>query len=448
MTYQTKAIIAGFMGNFVEAYDVAICYYLSSELSRALMGNAQGDPRVVFILIFIAYLLKPLGACALGLWSDRYGRKKVMMSSIIITGLSTALIGLIPGYDTIGMVAVVLLLGCRITQSVAIGSEFLNSSSFLVESGRLQQRGFRGCWSSVGVKVGTIFACLLAEIAHQGTTHVNGIDVTWRIPFLLAAFTMSIGFIIRYRMPESLGYVLYYANRPKPTTRMIYQDSFALMKRHPFLFRYAFFASFLSIASSFFFYLYIPLHAVHVAHVSREWVTVSTLLSLTLTALLIPIFGWFSDQHDRLHMLTWSTIGLLVLSYPFMLAVNTGQVTELLIMQLLIAIPCAGYYSVCSVLLTELFPLHIRCTALSITFSIAASIAAGVPPVLADYLIRQTGSANAPSIIIMTIAGVMLMHINTLRQTYRCGRNEYRSIDEFRTEASSWLEQQQETALR
>lgn len=431
MKYQTKAILAGFMGNVVEAYDVAICYYLSSELSRVLMGNAQGDPRVVFMLICLAYLVKPIGAFTLGLFSDRYGRKKIMMSSIIITGLSTALIGAIPGYDSIGAASAILLLGLRIAQSIGIGSEFLNSSSFLVESGDNQQRGFRGCWSSVGVKVGTILACLLAEMAHQGSIHFPDVNIMWRLPFLIAAFTMLVGFIIRYRMPESLGYVLYYANRPKPSTRMIYKTSFAFIRNHPFLFRYAFFASFLSIASSFFFYLYMPLHAVHIAHFSREWVTISTLLSLIFTAILIPVFGWFSDKHDRLHIISFATAGLFMLSYPFMLAVNSGNLTELVIMQLLIAIPCAGYYSVSSVLLTELFPLHIRCTALSITFSIAASIAAGVPPILADYLMRTTHSVNAPSLIIMIIAAIMLVHIRTLSNQYRCARNEYHSIHLF-----------------
>lgn len=427
MTYQTKAILAGFMGNVVEAYDVAICYYLASELSRVLMGNAMGDPRVVFSLICLAYLIKPIGAFMLGLFSDRYGRKRVMMASIIMTGLSTALIGIIPGYDTIGVAAVLCLLGLRIAQSVAIGSEFLNSSSFLVESGNQQQRGFRGCWSSVGVKVGTLLACVCAEMVHQGAIHA----FTWRVPFLLAALTMSVGFIIRYRMPESLGYVLYYANHQKPTSRMIYRESFNFMKRHPFLFRYAFCASFLSIASSYFFYLYMPVHAVHIAHMSQTWVTISTLLSLTVTAVLIPLFGWFSDKHDRLSILTFSTAGLLMLSYPFMLAVNTGSITDLIIMQVLIAIPCAGYYSVSSVLLTELFPLQIRCTALSITFSIAAGIAAGVPPVLADYLIRLTHSANAPCLIIITISAIMLVHIRTLGLEYRCGRNEYSSVHLF-----------------
>lgn len=428
MKYQTKAILAGFMGNFVEAYDVAICYYLSSELSRALMGNAQGDPRVVLMLIFLAYLVKPIGAFALGLCSDRYGRKKTLMASIMMTGLATAFIGLIPAYSSIGAISAILLLGCRIAQSVAIGSEFLNSSSFLVESGNQQQRGFRGCWSSVGVKAGTILACVLAEITHRLATDYPGHEWIWRIPFLLATLTMSIGMIIRSRLPESLDYVLYYANRLKPSTKQIYQQSFYFIKKYPFLFRYAFFASFLSIASSYFFYLYMPIHAVHFAHFSRSFVTMTTILSLVLTAVLIPLFGIIADKGDRLNTLTFSTTGLLMLSYPFMQAINSGNSSYYLIMQLLIAIPCAGYYSVCSVLLTELFPIQIRCTALSITFSIAASIAAGAPPVVADHLIRLTHSANAPCLIIISISAIMLLNIRQLSRHYRSGRNEYKNI--------------------
>ena len=435
MNYQTKAILAGFMGNFVEAYDVAICYYLSSELSRVLMGNSQGDPRTVLMLIFIAYLVKPVGAFALGVCSDRYGRKRVMMASIVMTGLATALIGAIPGYATMGAASAVLLLGLRIAQSIAIGSEFLNSSSFLVESGDSKQRGFRGCWSSVGVKAGTLLACIVAESAHRLAEHYPGHDWAWRVPFLLAGLTMIIGFIIRYRMPESLSYILYYANRHKPTTQLIYRQSIRFMRHYPFLFRYAFFASFLSVASSFFFYLYMPLHAIHDAHFSRSFVTASTLLALVVTALLIPVFGFLSDRIDRLSIITFSTAGMLMLSYPLMFAVNFGSPNEFLIMQVLISVPCAGYYSVCSVLLTELFPIHIRCTALSITFSVAASIAAGVPPVLADYLTRTTNSPNSPCLIIMTIAIIMLFNIKTLSKKYRCGRNEYTSIQLFETES-------------
>lgn len=424
MRHQNKAILGGFMGNLVEAYDMSICYFLAQELSKVLLGVHQNNPSIMLTLIFLAYLAKPIGSFILGLLSDLYGRKLVLTLSVLIMGLSTAAIGLIPGYESIGLASAGILLALRIIQSMALGSEFLNSASFLVESGEKSQKGFRGCWSSVGVKAGFLLACLITA-ATQGIANHTGYDWAWRIPFLLALVTTIAGAYIRYNMPESLDYVIYYAERTKPTTQSIYQQSKAFVKTHPFLFNYAFFASFLSVATGFFFYLYIPLHATQYSQHAHSFIMTSTVLSLTFVTLLIPIFGWISDHQDRLKMLKFACLGLLILSYPFMYAVNFGSAMFFLIMQLLISIPCACYYSVCSVILTELFPLQIRCTALSIIFSIAASLAAGAPPLLANALVQITHRPNSPCLMMMLLSFVVLLNIRLLVRYYRTGINRY-----------------------
>lgn len=427
MKHQSKVILGGLMGNVVEAYDMSICYFMAAEMSRYLIGDNKGNFSVVLLLIFIAYLAKPIGAFILGLFSDLYGRKNVLMVSILIMGISTALIGLIPGYQSIGLGAAGLLLTLRIIQSMALGSEFLNSASLLVESGDNQQRGFRGCWSSVGVKAGYLVACLVVEaMRHYATAYPELTDL-WRIPFLFALFTTLIGFYIRRKMPESLAYIVYYANRAKPSTRDIYKQSLNYMKKYPFMFHYAFFSSFLSVTTGFFFYLYIPLHAIQYANLSRSLIMTSNTLALAFVTLLIPIFGWISDKQDRLKMLTFASSGLLILAYPFMYGINYGNAGYYISMQLLISIPCACYYSVATVLLTELFPLQIRCTALSIVYSIAASLAAGLPPLISDYLARTTNMPNSPSFIIIALASIVLMNIKILAQYYRSGRNNYTS---------------------
>lgn len=429
MNHQSRVILGGFMGNLVEAYDISICYFLSSELSRALLGNTEGNPGVILTLVFIAYLAKPIGAFILGLFSDLIGRKNVLMISILIMGLTTTSIGLIPGYNTIGLFAAGLLLVFRIIQSMALGSEFLNSASFLVESGSNQQRGFRGCWPSVGVKAGYLVAALIVQtMNYLGDHYFITATWLWRIPFVLALITTLFGFYIRYKMPESLDYVVYYAERSKPTTQAIYRQSLAFVRQYPFIFNYAFFASFLSVATGFFFYLYIPLHAIQHSELSRLVIMQSTIASLAFVCIVIPLFGWLSDKLDRLKMLAWATTGLLVLSYPFMLAINYGNALEFLLMQLLISIPCACYYAVSSVILTELFPLPIRCTALSIVFSIAASLASGLPPLLADYLAQNTNAPSSPSLIMIILALIVLINIKILATNYRQGKNQYSSI--------------------
>lgn len=425
MNHQNKAIVGGLMGNIVEAYDMSICYFLASELSEVLLGDNKGKPTIILTLIFIAYLAKPIGAFILGLLSDLYGRKNVLIASIVIMGVSTSLIGIIPRYEYIGLYAAALLLALRIIQSMALGSEFLNSASLLVESGDNTQRGFRGCWSSVGVKGGYLIACLVAEGFHYYSTNHPELINLWRIPFLLALVTTIIGFYIRLKMPESLAYVLYYSNRKKPTTQDIYKQSLGFIKRHPFMFHFAFFSSFLSVTTGFFFYLYIPLHAIQFAHLPRSFIMASNTLSLIFVTVLIPIFGWISDKQDRLKMLTFASIGLLILAYPFMHVINYGNAGYFILMQLLISIPCACYYSVATVLLTELFPMQIRCTALSIVYSISASLAAGLPPLLSDYLTHNTHMPSSPSIIIIVMAAIVLVNIKILNQRYRRGTNLY-----------------------
>lgn len=425
MKHQNKAILGGLMGNVVEAYDMSVCYFLSSELSQIILGDTKGKPTVILTLIFIAYLAKPIGAFFLGLLSDLYGRKNVLMASIIIMGTSTSLIGIIPSYNHIGLFAAGFLLTLRIIQSMALGSEFLNSSSLLVESGDLEQRGFRGCWSSVGVKAGYLIACLVVEGFHYyGKIHPEYINL-WRVPFLFALLATSIGFYIRAKMPESLAYIIYYADRKKPTTKDIYKQSLNFVKKYPFMFYFAFFSVFLSVTTGFFFYLYIPMHAIQYAHIPRAEIMTSNILSLLFVTLLIPVFGWISDKQDRLKMLIFASSGLLILAYPFMYIINYGNLGYFVLMQLLISIPCACYYSVSTVLLTELFPLQIRCTALSIVYSIAASLAAGLPPLLSDYLARTTKMPSSPSIIIMLLATIVLFNTRLLAQRYRQKKNSY-----------------------
>lgn len=408
MNYQNKAIVGGAIGNIVEAYDLSICYFLSTELSRTLLGDSQGTPTVILTLMFIAYLAKPIGAFFLGLFSDLYGRKNILTYSIMIMGLSTALIGVIPQYSTIGLSAVLCLLTLRIVQSMALGSEFLNSSSLLVESGTPQQRGYRGCWSSVGVKLGYILACLVVIIVHYYAELHPEYTNLWRIPFFFALLTTSVGYYIREKMPESLEYIRYYAQHPKPATRDIYRTSLTLVKQYPFLFYFSFFTSFLSVTTGFFFYLYIPMHAIHYAAMSSQFVMCSNILSLLFATLLIPVFGKISDRTDRLTLLIYASAGLLLMAYPFMVSIHCKERSLFLIMQLLISIPCACYYSVATVLITELFPLQVRCTTLSIVYSIAASLASGLPPLLADYLTRTTQILSAPSLIIIILAAIVL----------------------------------------
>jgi len=167
------------------------------------------------------------------------------------------------------------------------------------------------------------------------------------------------------------------------------------------------------------------LHATEFSGLSRVFILRSTAVSLLFVSILIPIFGYFSDRSDRLQILMISSAALVASAYPFMVAINSGNAYAFIIMQLLISIPCASYYSVSSVILTELFPIQIRCTTLSIVFSIAASLASGFPPLIANWLVQTFHRPNAPSIIMMVMGAAVLINAFILKRDFRVGRNRY-----------------------
>lgn len=413
MKYQNRAIIGGLIGNLVEAYDLSLCYYLASTLSHELIGQSKNDNSIILLLACLSYLTKPIGAIILGVLSDAFGRKLVLMVSIIIVGLCTFLIGVIPGYASIGWGAAVLFLLLRIIQTMAMGSEFFNSAALMIESGDETKKGFRGCWSSAGVKAGYLVSCIIVElVAHLYAENSNA----WRIPFFLAIATTGIGFFIRAKMPESLEYIRYYANHNKPNTKTIYKQSLRAIKSSPFLFYFAFFTSFLSVATGFFFYLYIPMHAIKYSELTRSAIMTSNIFSLCLVTILIPIFGWFSDKRCRITTLFWASLALFILGYPFMYAVCYGSLPYFVLMQALISIACAAYYSVATVLLTEFFPVHIRCTTLSLVFSVSASLGSGLPPMVGNYLAHVTQNPTTPVAIMLLLSGIVMLNCRLLKQ--------------------------------
>ena len=427
MKHEKKIILGGLIGNLVEAYDVAICGFMAFYLSKYIIGDGEQGVGIVFGLFFIAYIARPLGAFILGMLSDIYGRKNVLMGSIVVMGLATTAIGLLPTNQSIGLLAAFALLVLRIIQSIACGSEFLNSVSFLVESGQDKGKGFRACFTSFGIMSGMLIASLTTELLFSRMTPDNEYWV-WRLPFLFAGIGTLAGLYVRMNIPESLQYILYYSNKPKPKAHEIITQSMKLFKHHPFLFNYAFVTSFLSVASTFLFYVYVPIHAQLHSTFSKSQIFLSNTCSLLLILALIPLFGRLLDKVDRLKMIQFATAGFLVLVYPFIYALNFGNYPVFFMMQLLVTIPAACYYVVSSVLLTDIFPIQVRCTTLSITYSIAASLGAGLIPMISMYLVNKTHILTSPSWIVVAVAAIAMLNFVYLHKKYRQQKNQYHSL--------------------
>ena len=383
--HQTRIILAGMMGNLVESFDLAICGLLSVYLAKYLMGDTSAGLLIVFTTFFAGYLARPLGALVMGLFSDIYGRKITLAASVLSMGIATACIGFIPSKSVFGIGSMIMLLILRIIQSFCCGGEYLNSSAYLVENAEASQKGYSGSWAPFGTMAGLLLASIaILAVNYLVNTYPELEWIVWRMPFFLALLGSSIGLYIRLFIPESLEYIMYYSEHPKPKVTGLFKQSLQYIADNKLKSLYVF---------------------------------ASNIISLFVMLSVFPIIGRLSDMINRELIVVAAAFGFLALSRPYFEALSYGDYNNLILIQALISIPAAAYYATVPVILAEMFPLHLRCTVLSVLYSTTASLAAGLTPVLSLMLLRKTNNSTTPSLIvvILVVFTLIIMSAQHLR---------------------------------
>ncbi|APF04207.1 TPA: MFS transporter [Legionella pneumophila] len=424
MKHQTRIILAGTLGNLIESFDMAICGLLSVYIAKYLIGDASKGLFLVFLTFFAGYLARPIGAMVMGLLSDIYGRKIILAGSILTMGISTTLIGFIPPHSTIGTFSVITLLMLRIIQSFSSGAEYLNSSAYLVENAEASKKGYSGSWASFGAMSGMLVASLVALIVTYFTNHYPEHDwLIWRVPFILALLGSSIGLYIRLCIPESMEYIMYYADRPKPKFKNLLTESVNYIKNNKIQSLYVFVLSCLGVTTTFQIYIYGPMQAHLYGNFQDYQIIVSNIISLIVLLSVFPLVGKLSDKINREKIVITASIGFLIFSQPFFNTLSHEDFYRLVFNQALIAIPAGTYYATVPVMLAEMFPIKLRCTVLSVLYSTAASLSAGLAPLLSFALVKKTNSASSPSILVFVLIAItfaiMIFKLLSIKKSYQ-----------------------------
>lgn len=401
ITHQNRIILGVVLGNLIEAFDMAICGLLSVFLAKYLMGNIHNGLLLVFFTFFAGYLARPIGAFVLGLFSDVYGRKITLAISIIAMGVSTSAIGLIPSFHWIGGYSMLILMILRIIQSFACGVEYLNSSAYLVENAKISNKGYAGSWASFGATAGLLLASIMTlMVSYFIEKYPQTQDFLWRLPFILALLGSSIGLYIRMFLPESLEYIIYYAEQDKPKPSKIFQQAASYCGQNKIKALHVFFLSGLGVTTTFLFYIYAPTQAHFYGFHNNQQIIISNIVALLVLLCVYPLAGRLSDKISSDKLVVIASCGFLVGSKLFFLSLASGQFLYFLLAQSLISIPSGLYYATVPLMLTNMFPLNLRCTVLSVIYALAASLSAGFIPLLSLYLVQKTKLPTSPALII------------------------------------------------
>ena len=431
MKHQHRIILGAVFGNLVEAFDMAICGLLSLYLARYLIGDNHHGLMLIFVTFFAGYLARPIGAFILGLFSDVYGRKITLAASIMAMGVSTAAIGLIPSQQSIGMHAMVILIVLRIVQSFSCGVEFLNSSAYLVENADLSHKGFAGSWASFGSAGGLLLASIVAFGVSVLCVQFPDYEwLIWRIPFILALLGASVGLYIRLFLPESLEYIVYYADHPKAKMGKVFTQALTYCFKNKIKSMHVFILSSLGVTTTFLFYIFGPTQAHLYGHFTDNQILMANILSLMLLMGVYPIAGRLADKINPSKLVIAAGLGFVLLAQLFFYSLSSQRYLDFVLLQCLISIPSGIYYAIVPVMLTNMFPINLRCTVLSVIYSVAASLSAGITPILSLYLLHKTQNPAAPGLLVVSLVSLMLismvMRIREMNgQHPRCEQHHY-----------------------
>jgi len=432
-----KAGIAALVGTTLEWYD-----FLIYGTAAALVLNSQFFPSVnptagtlaAFASYAVGFLARPLGGIVLGNMGDRLGRKRMLVFTIVLMGVATTLIGVLPNYDTIGVLAPVLLIVLRLLQGFGAGGEYAGAVVLSVEHGDQTRRGMAGAWAPTGFAIATLLstgvfqlATLLPDDAFQSWG--------WRVPFLLGAVLLVVGYFIRRSIDETQAYEDAVAAEAQGNVEQTKIPVLEAIRRSP--------RSFLVVvgsrlAENGFAYLF-PVFAVGFAVNSLGVSSSTTLLAVVIASAVqigaIPVWASVSDRIGRRPVYAAGALISVLWLVPFFLMLETlsppllvlGFVVGLGILYPAMLAPQAAYYA-------ELFDTRTRLSGFAFAREIGSVLAGGFLPLIATALIAAFGHWW---VIVVYLAILTLLTLVALAYGPETNRRDIVSVADSDAEAHS-----------
>ena len=405
----SKREVAVGIGNFMEWFDFAVYGYFATAIASQFFP--AGDPTSALLSTFavfaVGFLARPLGAAILGPLGDRYGRRPVLMISVLVMGLATTLIGLIPSYASIGVAAPILMTALRFVQGLSVGGEWSSSAMFLVESAPESQRATRAsiisATAGIAFVAGTGVALLINSTMFTQAVNSWG----WRIPFLASLLLGVVALYIRRSLEDTPVFTRIAekreANEEIHVDRSEYARGFVLTLAFAGLFG----------VSLYYLVTYMNTYLQKVAKMPTVTTLAVCTIGLVIYVCFNPLAGRLADRIGRRPVTLIAAAGFAVLGIPLFWVLSKGNPVLALIaliiwgwFQALIAVMGV-------VLLVEVFPAAVRSTGSALGYNVAYAVLAGPGPLLATWLVSRFGPI-APAyylVIVAVVAGLVLFRM-------------------------------------
>lgn len=408
-------VTASSIGTMVEWYDFTI-YGTASALVFNKIFFPAIDPFLGTIAAFgtaaVGLLARPFGGAFFGHFGDKLGRKNMLMATMLIMGLGTFCVGLLPDYNTIGVWAPILLVFLRILQGIGIGGEWGGAALMVIESAPPKRRGFFGSFVQFGYPMGLLLSTLIFSLVSQ-LPEEQFLRWGWRIPFLLAVVLVYLGMFIRSKVRESPVFA-----RAKAKNQLVKQPVIEVFKQHPKEFFSAIGLKASEVSWIYVLTIFVVGYVANTLGLPKSVALNGVLLGAGLELITLPFFGWLSDKIGRRILYILGAIASVVCAFPlFMLIGGGNDFTIMLAIALFMNICHAPMYGPQAAYFPELFGTSVRMSGASFGVQVAAAVFGGLSPIICTILLKVLDGSDGISIFLIVLAVVTLISAILTRET-------------------------------
>ncbi|MEA1893573.1 MAG: MFS transporter [Campylobacterota bacterium] len=407
-----KLYFAGLVGEIMEWFDFTVYGFFALIIASNFFPSENHFVSVIatFAAFAIGFLMRPLGGLFFGYIGDKYGRKKVLTTSMFLMAFPSLIIALTPTFATIGILAPIILILMRMLQGLSVGGEHTGAIIYLTELSSREDRALSAAIPFIGVILGVLLGSLVGVIIFSIFSYDTIVEWAWRIPFFLGVLVAVVGIIIRKYLPES-----HVADENEKDIIPIAE----VFKHHLASFIKVFFLNLTFAVGFYTVFIYNPIWMQKFVHVSKSYSLEVNSISLVLAIGAIFVSSHYSNKVGRKPLLLLSTAGLTLFSYPLYELMLSDAVYHTLLGQGAFAILIGTFMGPIGVVMVELFKKSIRMSAVGVAFNLSFAIFGGTAPMIATWLIHTTHNNLSLAWYLSFSAFISFITVLTIDETYK-----------------------------
>lgn len=396
-----KVLFASLIGSTIEFYDFFLYGTVASLVFNQLFFP-NDDPFVSLLIAYasfgVTFFIRPIGGLIFSHMGDKFGRKNTLVISLLLMGISTVCIGLLPTYQSIGVMAPILLIFLRLVQGIALGGEWGGAVLLAVESAPKEQRGFYGSFPAMGIPFGMLLGtCSISLMSKLPEAQFLGWG--WRIPFILSAVLVAVGIWIRRGLEETSAF-----EEEKQKGNVVKVPLFETLRYHWKAVLISLGAKCVEVGPFYVFSTFFIGYSTGALGFSRTTALNIVTAATIVTVICIPLMGKLSDKIGRKRVFMIGAAGLALFSFPYFYLLSLKSVFLTYVISIIaLGILWSAIASIIGTMFTEMFSTNVGYTGITLGYQSGSALFGGTAPMIATVLLSANKNSWVPLAIFIGI---------------------------------------------